>query len=162
MNFNKQQALNLLGKWYEEDKPETLKSRTFYNSYIPDLDSVAFQEAMYEYFENLETLIKDRGTSSINEIFEKIDNELTTIANNNANLYDCSWNWYNDLVRKIDYMLENYKYVITKDNNITNSRDILGIADNYILTDFLREFSNECKSEFEKELELENDKEMTL
>lgn len=153
MNFKKQQALNLLEKWEKEDKAETLKSRTFYNSYIPDLDSVAFNEAIYEYFENLEILIKENEISSINEIFEKIDDELTTIANNNANLYDCSWD--DDALDKIDYMLENYKDVL-EEENITETRDILGIADNYILTDFLREFSNECKSEFEKELDLLN------
>lgn len=159
MNFKKQQALNLFEKWNKEDKAKTLKSRTFYNSYVPDLDSVAFKEAIYEYFDNLETLIKESKISSTDEIFEKIDNELTTIAHNNANLYSCSWD--DDAFEKMDYMLQNYKYVL-EEENLTGTRDVVGIADDYILTDFLTQFSEECKSEFEKELDLLNNKEMTM
>ncbi|VEU70329.1 PIN domain-containing protein [Mycoplasmopsis glycophila] len=159
MKFEKEQALNLLQKWEKENKAETLKSRTFYNSFIPDLDSVAFNEAINEYFDNLETLIKENKINSTDEIFEEVDNELTTIANNNANFYRRSWD--DDAFDKVDYILRNYNYVIEEDN-ITSAWEILGIADNYILTDFLSEFSNECKSEFEKELELENNNQMTI
>lgn len=157
MNFEKQKALNLLEKWDQEKIKDLILNTLRDCSLINFNNRVAFKEACSEYFNELKNTIKKSKSNDLDDIFDEIErySTLSIIAINNAHIYDFSLDEY--ALDKIDYMLKKYKDGL-EEWDTTETREILYIADGYILTDFLRWFSYKVKRQFKKEYQLENDK----
>ncbi|TNK88037.1 MYG1 family protein, partial [Mycoplasmopsis pullorum] len=104
MKFTKEQALNLLEKWDQKD--ENFQSTVLQNAHIPELDSVAFDEAIYCYFDYLEVLIQESENNSVDEIFEKLYDEIPDIVDANINIYDDDLE--KEAFKKFNYIFENH------------------------------------------------------
>ncbi|TNK87998.1 hypothetical protein, partial [Mycoplasmopsis pullorum] len=105
MKFTKEQALTLLKIWDQNNKPP-LKSTAFLNSHVPELDSVAFDEAIYYYFDNLNSLTYESEYNSIDEVFEKLYDEIPDIVDANINIYDDDLK--KEAFKKFNYIFENH------------------------------------------------------
>ncbi|TNK89277.1 hypothetical protein C4M83_05700, partial [Mycoplasmopsis pullorum] len=135
------------------------------NAHIPELDSVAFDEAIYCYFDYLEVLIQESENNSVDEIFEKLYDEIPDIVDANINIYDDDLE--KEAFKKFNYIFENHnEYFENFEPKKTKIYDVLRAAEYHMLEDFLfefhDEFSNRLKAEFTKELELEQQNEISM
>ncbi|APJ38699.1 hypothetical protein [Mycoplasmopsis pullorum] len=153
MKFEKEQALNLLEKWNQNDKEQSLKSTVLQNSHIPEIYTVPFEIGVFEYFDYLKTLIQESENNLLDEIFEKLDYEIPDIAESNINIRCIHLK--DDAFAKMDYLIENdYECPYHSKPPKRTIYKVLQHAEYHMIEDFLFEFHDQFKKEFTKELDL--------
>lgn len=142
-------------KWnYEYDVKEIIKSINKYSWYSWAIKSKYC--VIDEYLEIFREKVS-KQTSSLNDLFKQMENEISRIANGNISHY------YDDLenkaIEKIVYIVENHSDYFEDFEPIGESFiTLLKRAEFHMMKDLLFKFHNEFKKEFTKELEKENKK----
>ncbi|TNK84392.1 hypothetical protein, partial [Mycoplasmopsis pullorum] len=138
---------------------KNFQSIVFQNSHIPEIDSVPFQHAVFRYFAYLKTLIQESENNLVDEIFEKLHDEIPNITNDSVDAY--GFNWI-DVSEKIKYLWDREYLRSYKQLHKLNLKELEEIANYHLVNDYLIEFSKRFEAEFTKELKLEQQNQMSM
>lgn len=163
MKFTKQQALNLLKQWSKENKAWIIKNEILEKDELfPYMESLYYYTYVSEYLYYVYEAIEQQKETKIDleEFFKEANNKIKNIADY-WSTHSRSINYWAEINEKIEYLLDR-KHLTNERIQELHLKELEEIANYHLINDYLIQFSKRFEAEFNKELELEQQNEMSM
>ncbi|TNK81581.1 hypothetical protein C4M98_01070 [Mycoplasmopsis pullorum] len=163
MKFEKEHALNLLKQWQGTEKVLIIRDEILEKDQLfPEMTSLSYYTYANEYIYYVYEAIDKQEKREIDseESFKEANDKINDIADDWSTDSE-SINYWKEINKKIEYLLDR-KHLTNERIQELHLKELEEIANYHLINDYLIEFSKRFEAEFNKELELEQQNEISM